>query len=457
MALTATGLGTGLDVSGLVEQLVAAERLPTSNRLNLQEARTNAELSGLGQFKSALSTFRGSLANLTELENFQNRKVTIGDDTFFTATADTGAVPGSYDINVISLAAPHRLASQAFTDSATVVGDGLLTIEVDGTTANISIDSAKNTLADIRDAINSATNNPGVSATIVNAADGSRLLISSDKTGANQTMKITTSGGDGGLIALTYDAASGSNPMTETEAAADALITISGYSVTSENNTVTGAIDGVTINLLATSAGATENLSISFDKDAASATISGFVSAYNGLLGSLNSLTNYDPEGGKSGALLGDATVRTVKDKLRRDLSQAMPELSGSYTSLVSIGITTESNGFLSIDADKLTSAIADDFDDVGKIFASTNGIAVRMDEVVENTLGSAGTIETRESSLKTILDRVEDQREILDRRMESVRSRLLDQFNAMDRLVAQLNTTSSFLSAQLASISQIR
>ena len=133
-----------------------------------------------------------------------------------------------------------------------------------------------------------------------------------------------------------------------------------------------------------------------------------------------------------------------------------MPELSGNYTSLVSIGITTESNGFLSIDADKLTGAIADDFDDVGKVFASTNGIAVRMDAVVENTLGSTGAIETRENSLKTILDRVEDQRGVLDRRMASVRSRLLDQFNAMDRLVAQLNTTSSFLTAQLAQISQI-
>lgn len=457
MALTATGLGTGLDVSGLVEQLVAAERLPASNRLNLQEARTNAELSGLGQFKSALSTFQGSLANLTDLENFRNRNVTIADDTFFTATADTGAVPGSYDINVISLAAPQRLASQAFTDSDTVVGDGLLTIEIDGTTANISIDSAKNTLADIRDAINNAPNNPGVNATIVNAADGSRLLISSDTTGADQTIKITTSGGDGGLIALTYDAASGSNPMTETEAAADALITISGYPVTSENNTVTGAIDGVTINLKAESSGTAENLAISFDKSAASATISGFVSAYNGLIGALNSLTRFDPEGGESGTLLGDATVRSVKDKLRRDLSEAMPELSGSFTSLVSIGITTASTGFLEIDPDTLTSAIDANFNDVGKIFANTNGVAVRMDKVVEDTLGSTGAIETRENSLKTILDRVEDQREILNRRMESVRSRLLDQFNAMDRLVAQLNTTSSFLGAQLAQISQIR
>lgn len=456
MALTVTGLGTGMDVSGLVEQLVAAERLPTSNRLNLQEARTNAELSGLGQFKSALSTFQGALANLTDLENFRNRKITISDDTFFTATANTGAVPGSYDIDVISLAAPHRLASQPFTDSETAVGDGLLTIEIDGTTANISIDAASNTLTDIRDAINNAVNNPGVNATIVNAADGARLLISSDTTGANQTMKITTSGGDGGLIALTYDAASGSNPMTETGAASDALATISGYSVTSQNNTVTGAIDGVTINLLAPSAGATENLSISFDKDAASATISGFVSAYNGLLGALNNLTRYDPEGGESGTLLGDATVRGVKDRLRRDLSQAMPALTGDFTSLVSIGITTASTGFLAIDAEQLTSAINEDFNEVGKIFAATDGIAVRMDRLIEDTLGSTGAIETRENSLKTILERVEDQRVILDRRIESVRSRLLDQFNAMDRLVGQLNTTSSFLSAQLAQISQI-
>ena len=130
MATTISGIGSGLDINGIVEQLVAAERAPTNNRLNLQEARANAELSAVGQLKSALSTFRDSLEALSELENFQKRAVAISDDEVLSATVDSSAVPGTYDIEVTSLASIQKLRSGAFADATAAIGTGNLTITV---------------------------------------------------------------------------------------------------------------------------------------------------------------------------------------------------------------------------------------------------------------------------------------------------------------------------------------
>jgi len=353
----------------------------------------------------------------------------------------------------VALAAVHKLSAQACTDANTAVGDGTLTITVNGQISNINIDPADNTLADIRDAINKAPDNPGVQATIVSASDGARLIVTSTKTGMANGIKITTSGGNGGLAALTYDSAAQSNPMTELQAAADASITIDGFNITSDSNTVTGAIDGVTLNLLKAGGGTSTSLSISLDQESAKQAVAGFVGAYNAMVGTLAGLTRYDPEGGTTGALLGDSTVRVVKDSLRRNLTQPMPELSGSVTSLAEIGITTASNGFLELDDTKLSNALSTDFGAVGKIFASSNGVAIRLDNILESTLDNDGAIKVREDSLKSQLNNIQDQRDVLDLRMESVRKRLMAQFNAMDRLVAQLRNTGNFLTRQLAQL----
>ncbi|HHQ14844.1 MAG TPA: hypothetical protein ENK16_07420, partial [Chromatiales bacterium] len=268
MPLSATGLGSGLDVKGLVEQLVAAERKPVSSRLNLQEARANAELSAIGKFKSALSSFQDSLEALSELEKFQKRTTSVSDDKAITATADSKAVPGRYKVEVTSLATRHKLASGAFTDASAVVGDGTLSITVNGSTSNILIPPTANTLADIRDAINDAADNPGVLATIVNASDGAHLILGSSETGAANAISISTSGGDGGLAQLVYDPLSGTNPLTELEAATDAAAIIDGFTVTASGNQLANAVEGVTIDLLTAAPGTTIDLTVDLDQNA---------------------------------------------------------------------------------------------------------------------------------------------------------------------------------------------
>ncbi len=449
--LTATGLGTGLDISGIVENLVAAERQPVSNRLNIQEVRANSELSALGQFKSALTTFQGALENLGKLENFQQRTVSVTDDTVFTAVADSTTVPGTYDVEVTSLANGNKLASGAFADAAAPVGTGNLTITVNGETNIIAIAAPANSLLDIRDAINNAPDNPGVLASIVNAADGAYLIVNSRETGLSQAITIAASGGDGGLAAFDWDAGTGTGAMSELQAAADASVLVDGFTITSPGNVVAGAIEGVTINLLQASVGTVNKLRIALDESAATQSVRTFVDSYNNLMATISSVTAFNSETGVAGPLLGDVQTRGVKSALRRELSQVVLNTGADFSSLVEIGIATTASGTLELDETKLSAVISSDFDAVGQLFAKQEtGIAVRMSAILTTVLDDGGQIDTREGTLKKRLDRIADQRESLDVRLDRVRERLLRQFNAMDALVGQLNSTSTFLTQQL-------
>lgn len=446
--VTSSGLGSGLDINSLVDQLVAAERAPTANRLTQREARANEELSALGRFKSSLATFKDSLAKLTDVATFQGRTVKVGDDKVFTAAASNASLPGNYSVEVLNLATSERLQSTAFVDATSAIGTGTLSISVNGQTSNIVIAVPANSLNDVRNAINNATDNPGVRATIVNATDGAHLIISSTATGTANAITIAVSGGDGGLAPLAYDPLAGSNPMVQLQAATDASIKIDGFAVSSASNTISEAIDGVTINLVSAKPGTTLDLSVEYDPDGAKTSVQGFVTAYNKLIDTVRELTRYNVDSRDAAPLLGDPAVRGIRDQLRREISSLQG--SGVYTSLAAVGVTTETTGKLAVDATKLGNAIKADFDAVGALFAGTTGLAKRLESIAEATLSSGSTIATREGSLKVTLKGITTQRESLNDRIEQVRERLLRQFNAMDRLLSQLKTTSTFLSQQL-------
>ncbi|MEO8223645.1 MAG: flagellar filament capping protein FliD [Gammaproteobacteria bacterium] len=446
--LTSSGLGSGLDIKSIVDQLVAAERAPQANRLTKREGSANTELSALGQFKSALSTFKDSLAKLQDLKTFQGRTVSVGDDTVFTASATATSLPGNYSVEVISLAAAQRLRSIGFGDATSPVGTGTLAITVNGQTANVLIAADASSLTDIRDAINAAPDNPGVRATIVKASDGAHLVISASETGAANAITIAASGGDGGLAAFTYTAGAPFNPLLELQAAADANVVVDGFPVTSPSNAIKDAIDGVTVNLVSAKPGTILDLAVGYDPAGATSSVQGFVAAYNKLIDTVTALTKYNKDSGDAAPLLGDATVRGIRDQVRRTISSVAG--SGVFSSLASIGVTTQADGKLAADPTKLSAAISENFNAVGALFAGTDGLATRLSNIAEKSLATGSSIVTRETSLKTTLKAITGQRDTLDQRIEKVRTRLLAQYNAMDRLLAQLKTTSNFLAQKL-------
>jgi len=449
-SIISSGIGSGLDIAGIVQSLVAAEGQPVESRISQQEARAQAKLSAFGSLKSALADFRDKLDIMQTLDKFLSRKAISGNEDYFTVSAGTNALPASYSLEVVQLAQAQKLTSGAFTDSDTVVGTGTLTLTVGAATADIEITTENNTLAGIRDAINSATDNPGVAATIVNADSGSYLILTGESTGAANDITVTQTGGDGGLSALEYDPGMGLTSLTESIAAQDALIRIDGFDVMSDTNSFTGAVDGVTINILQATSGATEALTVENDEDAARDLIGDFVESYNTLIGMFDSLTDYNVEAEVAAPLVGDATVRGIRDQIRREMSIAVKDIDATFSTLSEVGIEVQLDGKLEIDDEALSAVLGDDFVKFGQLFSNSDGFAVRLFDLSDGFLKTDGIIEARTKGLTETIDGFNDDRLALNERLASLETRLLRQFNALDSLLAQLSSTSNFLAQQL-------
>jgi flagellar hook-associated protein 2 len=451
-SIVTSGIGSGLDINSLVKQLVTAEGGPPTARLDTREAALQAKLSAFGSLRSAIASLQASLVPLKDLAKFQGRAVSVGDATLLGASAASTAATGSYQVEVERLANAAKLQSQAFATADTVVGTGTLTLKLGASTINVVIDDTHNTLAQIRDAINGAVGNPGISATIVTGIDGAHLVLTGSKTGAANAITVTQTGGDGGLAPLTYDPANNVTSLTQVQQAVDARVLIDGLTAQSATNSITTAVDGLTLNLIAASEpGVATTVTVSLDESNTRKAVDDFVKAYNSLVTGLQKLGRYDPASKTGGPLVGDSTLRDLLDVVRRTVSSSVAGTSGSFTNLAQIGISFALDGTMSADATKLGTALDTNFDSVGQVFASTSGIAKRLDAVLGQYVGTGGLLDARTKGLQSSIDDIGIQRTQLQTRLDTLQKRLQAQFNAMDTLVGQLRSTSSFLTQQLS------
>ncbi|HEX5635699.1 MAG TPA: flagellar filament capping protein FliD, partial [Gammaproteobacteria bacterium] len=347
--ITSSGIGSGLDINSLVEQIVAAERAPTEKRLNFKEAKLQAKLSAYGIMKSSVSTFQASLSKLKTPTGFLTNSVSVSNKDVLTASASSVAMAGNYSVEVNDLAQSHVLASVAFTDLDSVIGSGTLTFDFGTTVYNpgttflagddtytgftpnteissktVVIDNTNNTVEGVRNAINDA--NIGVTASIVNDGSGYRLLMTSKKQGLDNGMRITVN--EGGLAPANIDTSglsqlafnSSATNMEQTQAAQDAELLVNGLLIRRESNTVADAIHGVTLNLLTAEPGTKVQVKVASDTAAVEKNISNFVTAFNDLTAAFKGFTAYNQEAGRGGILTGDATTRTLMTQIRREV-----------------------------------------------------------------------------------------------------------------------------------------
>jgi flagellar hook-associated protein 2 len=451
--IQASGVGSGLDINSLVSQLVSAENASRSAPILRRETAATTKISALGALKGALSAFKGALTPLRNLDVFSARKATSADTTRLTANASSAAAAGNYDIEVMNLASAHRLASDPYLDGAdTEIGYGSLAITVGDESFAVEIAQDANTLEDIRDAINNASDNTGVQATLLNGVEGTRLILTSRKSGAEHAIKVVASGGNGGLANFDYDP-SGTMNLVQKDEAKDAQVKISGFLVSSPTNAIDDAIEGVTINLLKAETGVKTTLNVSFDTASVTTRIQSFVTEYNNMQAQLAKLGNYDAASKTAGPLLGDSLLRGIEQDMRRGLTNPVTGLAGDYTVLASVGITTTASGALELDTAKLTKALDSDPDAVAHLFGSENGVAARLYAQVNTRLASGSDLDSRNTSLKRDLDRINDDKEALALRMEQIEERYRKQFTALDSLLSQLQSTSSYLAQQLANV----
>lgn len=455
MAISTAGLGSGIDFNSLVSQLVAAESEPQTALFDQKETILQARLSAFGVVKSALTTFQAEVVKLQSADAFSNRKATSASTSTFTATATNSAVLGSYDIQVTQLAENHKLRSTDFTDSSTVIGTGTLTISVGGSSFGLTIDDSNKTVAGIRDAINNASSNTGVTATTITVDTGTQLVLTSNDTGSNNNIVVTAiNGGEGDLQQLVYDplpAGSGTENLVQINPAQDSIIQIDSQNVTNNTNTVAGAIDGVTLTLNAADPGNDHTLDIVLDTGSISAKIQSFVDAYNEYTKSINeSMLQSETQ---QGILLGDALTRSIERQIRTKTTQQVSGIYTDYNSLAAIGITTQKDGSLKIDSTTLNNVIDTDLTSLTNLFTAENGIANIVDSTIDSYVEFNGILDTKTDGIKDSISDITKQREQLAFRMESLEARLTAQFIAMDGLVSQLTSTGTFLTDALKNI----
>ncbi|NKF21772.1 flagellar filament capping protein FliD [Solimonas marina] len=436
---TNAGVGSGLDLETLITNLVSAERSPTETRLTTKQSTLTTQLSAVGTFKATLANVQSKLAALQSGGTLATLTATSSDESIFTATASSSATRGSYDVEVVNLARANKQASSAFASSSTSLGAGDVQISVGSSAFTVTLDSSANTLTDLKNAINDSSNNTGVTATIINESGGARLLLTSNDTGTDHQISVNSS-----LISF-----------TETQAAQDAHIRVDGYDVYSGSNTVDDAIDGVSINLQKAQAGTTETLNLALDNSSAKSAIQTFVTAYNAAMTTMAALTKYDPDSNTAAALNGDAMVRGAQSTLRNLVGGSFSG-AGTYQYLSQLGITTETDGTLTIDDDKLSTALDADSGSVQKLFGGDDGLAAQLDTAIGRLVDDGGLVEARQDALQSRLDDISDQFDQLDTRMTSVEARYRAQFTALDTLISSMQTTSDFLTTQLKQIEAI-
>lgn len=447
MAITAGGIGSGIDVNGLVQQLVAAEGQPTSQRLDGKEANIQADLSAFGSLKSALSNFQTTVKALQSQDNFLKQTATSSNTDLFAATADKNAVAGSYSVEVLALAQAAKVRTDSFQLTETI-GTGSLSISLGGSSFNLNITEDNNTLAGIRDAINASADNPGVRASIINVDGGSRLILTSDELGAANQISLTATDNNG---ADSFDLAR-LNTITTIDTAQDAMILVDGQQISRDSNSFSDVIDGVTFNLKKAEEGTVETLTIAQDSNAVRGRVDSFISAYNALNNTINQLSSFNADTGAAGVLLGDSSLRGVQTQLRQTLTDAVQGVD--ISTLAELGITTnQDNGNLQLDEERFNTALTGDFTAVANLFASENGIAKRLDGVLQRYTSTDGILDLRSDGLRSQLDRITDDRERLADRLESIEARYRAQFTAMDILVSQLQSISGFLDQQLSNM----
>lgn len=391
MTISSAGIGSNLDVESIVQKLMTTERGPLTLVTN-QKTAYQTKISAYGALKSALSTFRTALGNLSDVAKFNAQKAESANTDVFTASSNGNAAESNYAIKVSQLAQPQKIALAGVASPNTIIGTGKLTIsfgtlDSSGTTftlntakpvTSIDITSANHTLAGIRDAINAA--NAGISAAIVNDGQANRLVLTSKDSGTANSIKITVADDDAngvdssGLSRLAFDptAASGSGKnLSVLQAAKDAIVDIDGVIVTKPSNIISDAVDGITLNLLKASPDTSINLSVSRDQSAIESSVTAFVKAFNEVNQTLRTLTKYDPSNQSGGPLVGDATTRAIATQIKQVLTSGLTG-TGSLNSLSQIGVTFQRDGTLALDSGKLKTAIHNNFADIAALFAAT-------------------------------------------------------------------------------------
>jgi flagellar hook-associated protein 2 len=479
--ISSLGIGSGLDVESLVSKLVAVEQQPIV-QINKKTDGLKTQLSTYGQVQSAVSTLRDAAAKLTSPETWAGTQTSSTDASSVSATASSGAAIGTVTVSVSQLATAQTLASSTYASSTATVGQGSITIELgtwgtDATTGaptftsksgatpvTINIGAGQDQLGQVRDQINAA--NAGVTASVVTDASGSRLTLTSTKTGESNAFRVSVNDADGnntdaaGLSALAYDPSNGTAQLSQAVSAANARAMLNGLNITSESNTLQSAIDGLNITLFKITS-IPASITVSQDRDAIKKAIADFTTAYNAINQLLRAQTKYDAANKTAGPLQGDSTAVNLGYLLRRTVASSTSLAGASMTRLADIGLDPGSDGNITTSSTKLDSAL-NNLTSLKQFFmgldsstTGNDGFAQKIRSMADQVLGLDGSLTTRQAGIQKEISNNDKQASAIQDRVDSTEKRLRAQYSALDTKMSQLNGLSTYLTQQLAQLSK--
>jgi len=451
------GLITGLDVNALISGLGKAEHRSV-DVLQAQKVRYLAQNGIFTALGSALGKLKSAAQGLSLSTDFDKHSAASSDTSVLTASADSTAETGSNTIVVDRLAKARIVKSTSFTSTSDTIGTGTLTITVDGTSTSITVDTTNNTWTGLKNALNNS--GAAVTASIINAGTSAspnyRLVVQSDETGTANALAIS------GTLAGGTDPFAGGG--TEVQAAADALFSINGLTVTRSSNTVSDVVTGVTFVLLqegdmdgvVESTDPSAKVTVSIDSAALKSSIKDLVESFNAVNKIVNDQFALNPDTKRQGALAGDASLRGVIARLRNELSAAS-ESDGEYRYISDIGIAFQKDGSLTLDEAELSSALEADADGVAELFTLvSNGIGQRIPNTIDDYISSVdGTLTFRQKGILTSIENIDKKVAREEARIAALQERLTNQFAALEKLVSNLKSQGDFLTQQLTALSQ--
>ena len=433
-----SGTTAGFDVPTIVDEVLASQS-QEETQWQSQETTFNNQATALQQLSTQLQTLLTDANDLTDpLGSLAAMTTSVSDSSVLSAAAGSGAATGSHSITVSSLATTSSYYSDELATSSTTFATGSLTLQVgSGTATTITVDSTNNTIAGLAAAINAA--NLGVTANVVTDSGGARLTLVSNSSGAagNITISSNTTG-------LSFNLGS---------SGVDAALTVDGIPIDSSSNTVTGAIPGVTLNLLGrTSSPVT--LQVSPDTSQAATAINNFVSDYNTVISAINSQLSYDTTTGTPGTLLGDPSVELVQSTLLSDAAASVTG-NGAISSLASLGITMNNDGTLTVDNSQLNNALTGNFQAVQNFFqTASTGFAQQFSSDLTNLTGpTKGAIATDLNGINSSIGSLQSEISDFQANLSTEQQYLTTYYSQINATLQSLPNLLATVNAQLSSL----
>ncbi|WP_429040226.1 flagellar filament capping protein FliD [Aeromonas media] len=450
--ITSAGAGSGLDLESVITASLNARKAQLQQPITTKKTNAQITLSGVGQLKSAIASYVTTLKDMAKTDAFNKRAVNITqdkDNPILKIESKAGASNGQYNITVNKLATTSKFEGTFDSSTAPLATeDGTLTLTAGDKKFTVEV-KAGDSLQTIRKKINNNGDNFGLTANIINTADGkAKLVMDSGVSGTGKDLQIT-----GSTAGITNFASS----LTKTQSASNAEITVDGSPLSSDTNTFDGTIIGLKVTVLRESDKDTDGnvksnkVDVATDKDGIKTMVKSFIDGYNTLvskadaLGKRNSIVAGQSQD-DGGALAGDSVTRSVVNQMS-SLLITPSDNSNVFDTIFQLGIKMDNKGVLSLDSEKFDEALDKNFEQVVAIFGGENGVAGKLATSLEDYSKTGGLLAQREDSLNSDLRTLAQKESDASAQLVKYEASLRARYGGLDTLLAKMNQSASYLS----------